>query len=510
MNTFKQNRKNRNGKRQHRERGVALIVALMALVLVAAITAGMIIMSTTETIVSANFRDEQAGFFAAKAGMEEARDRLGALRSAVPSLLPTVVPGAGGGVLYLVNPNAAYGESQANILTMYGDDEICKETQNPATGLVPCQTNTATGLTVATPGAWETTVLASPTYAPVGSPIPWKWARVNLKTNNQNNGLAANYNVNSVATDFSVVCWNGTNEYADAAYAAGACSNPSYLPVYEVTALAVTPTGTRRMVQIELAEQKFPFTAPGALTLDGLNDAFSSGSSSQWGSNGNDAAGCGQPVGTTNVHGIAVTDNNDMTNVDNGTKRAGNVTGSGTNMADGANIVNVSPGTGDGTLPLSMQSVSGLENLVSTIKADVTQPVINGPASGLSSPGTLASPQVIYVNGNLTISGNTVGYGILVVTGTLTITGTPNWNGIILVVGQGNFQTSGTAQYNGAVVVANTVNALGQPLANFGPATVDINGGGHGGIQYSSGCINMALRNFNVTYQEAAIRELMR
>jgi hypothetical protein len=62
--------------------------------------------------------------------------------------------------------------------------------------------------------------------------------------------------------------------------------------------------------------------------------------------------------------------------------------------------------------------------LVSTLKNDATQPVINGPASGLSNPGTVNNPQIIYVNGDLTITGNTTGYGILVVTGTLTIKGT--------------------------------------------------------------------------------------
>jgi len=37
---------------------------------------GMILMSNTETNVSANFRDEQTAYFAAKAGIEEIRDRL--------------------------------------------------------------------------------------------------------------------------------------------------------------------------------------------------------------------------------------------------------------------------------------------------------------------------------------------------------------------------------------------------------------------------------------------------
>jgi Tfp pilus assembly protein PilX len=504
MITFRQNRKIRNSNTKHRQRGVALIAALLTLVLIAAITAGMIILSTTETSISANFRDEQTAFFSSKAGMEEARDRLSAFRTA--NSLPTAVPGAAGGALYVVNPNAGNGETQNSILTTYGDDEICKETQATA---VPCANN-AMGQLVATPGNWETTTLASNVYLPpAGQVLPWKWVRVNLKLNNQNNAIAPSYNVNGNPADTSVVCWNGINEYADPLYAAGACSGTS-LPVYVVTALAVTPSGTRRMVQAELAEQKFPFTAPGALTLDGPGDVYSGGSSNQWGVSGSDAAGCGIATTGPAVHGIAVTDQPNTTTVDLGTKRPGNITGSGTNMPSGANIVDVSMSTGDKTLPPSMQTVSNLQQLVSTLKADATQPVINGPASGLANPGTQVNPQIIYVNGDLNISGNTVGYGVLVVTGNLTISGTPNWNGIILVVGKGNFTTSGTAQYNGAVVVANTLDALGHPLATFGPSTVTVNGGGHGGFQYSSGCIAMATRQIAGTFMMTAIRELMR
>src|SRR5258708_12642949 len=58
------------------ERGVALVIALLVLLLITAVGMGMILMSNTETNVSANFRDEQTAYFAAKAGIEEERDRL--------------------------------------------------------------------------------------------------------------------------------------------------------------------------------------------------------------------------------------------------------------------------------------------------------------------------------------------------------------------------------------------------------------------------------------------------
>src|SRR5579862_2113446 len=45
------------------------------------------------------------------------------------------------------------------------------------------------------------------------------------------------------------------------------------------------------------------------------------------------------------------------------------------------------------------------------------------------------SPQSVYVNGDLTLSGNANDFGILVVTGTLTVKGTVQWNGLVIVAG---------------------------------------------------------------------------
>jgi len=133
---------NHHSKLSGRESGVALIAALITLLLIAAITAGMIILSTTETNISSNFRDEQLALFSAKAGIEEARDRMrtaaaNTLRAA--GTLPTTLPGNGTtGVLYILNPANSEtvtpaGSNPAN----YADDEICKETST-----VACTTGT--------------------------------------------------------------------------------------------------------------------------------------------------------------------------------------------------------------------------------------------------------------------------------------------------------------------------------------------------------------------------------
>jgi Tfp pilus assembly protein PilX len=159
-------------KRNTPEDGIALIVALLMLLLITAALMGMIMMSNTETNVSANFRDEQTAFFASKAGIEEVRDRMrSSATNSLSGFLPTTaLPGAPNGILYITNPAA--GETVTPWTTTgsantYPDDEICKE-------LLPCGVNL-------TAGTW-TSQSASTTYA--ATPIlPWKWVRVMAKAN---------------------------------------------------------------------------------------------------------------------------------------------------------------------------------------------------------------------------------------------------------------------------------------------------------------------------------------
>jgi Tfp pilus assembly protein PilX len=473
----------RNSK--NRQRGVALVAALITLLLISAITAGMIVLANTETNTSSNFRDEQRAFFAAKGGFEEVRDRLrlgatNTLRTA--GVLPTTLPGTANSVLYVLNPlNGQTVAPWTNNTANFADDEICKETTT-----ITCSSGLPSG------SGWYTTNTASTTYA--ASPVlDWKWVRINLKQNN----TIAPYYTNGASANVMQVCWNGTNEYADPL---AGCTAPN-LPIYVLTTLAVTPSGSRRMIQTEIAEDNLNFTAPSALTMDGTGDAFAGGNSANWAVSGIDQAGCGSATTGAPVHAIGVPDNADIPVVTAGANRPNKYTGSGGTTPDIANI--------SGTMPANLQTVSSLQTLMSTVQSNVTQPVLNGNVSGLSTPGTVTDPQIIFVNGNLTISGNTTGYGILAVNGSFNVSGSVTWNGLILVIGQGNFSTSGTPQYNGAIVVAKTLDALGNLLLTPGPgsASFQTNGGGNGGVQYSSGCIAMATHLS--TFHVVAIRELM-
>ena len=52
-----------NDFREH-ERGMALILSLLALLLISAVGLGLIYMSNTETSINSNYRDPQTAFFA--------------------------------------------------------------------------------------------------------------------------------------------------------------------------------------------------------------------------------------------------------------------------------------------------------------------------------------------------------------------------------------------------------------------------------------------------------------
>src|SRR5215469_6851353 len=105
--------------------GIALLTALFALLLLSAIAVSLVYVSSTETQVNYNYRNEQVAYFAAKAGIEEARDRM------MPSnanyfgaALPTAPPTATGGVLYMLNEGNNPGTVQPWVAgTTYVDDE---------------------------------------------------------------------------------------------------------------------------------------------------------------------------------------------------------------------------------------------------------------------------------------------------------------------------------------------------------------------------------------------------
>ncbi len=498
------------------ERGVALIVALMMLMLISAALMGMIMMSNTETNVSANFRDEQTAFFASKAGIEEVRDRLrsSATDSLSASIPTTAVPGTANGVLYVTNP--ASGETVTPWLTTgsnYPDDEICKEvgsTMCSGTPLVPVTPSSTTWYNhpTGTGGGGSSTYGATP-------PLVWKWVRVMAKINKSDTGATRVTSVDG-QTNNKRVCFTGTNEIATAA-ASCAAAGTNYLPVYELTALAVTSSGSRRMTQYEVSRTAFP-PMPGAMIFDGPNPTYGTPSSAAFGVSGADTAqgpnagvGCGaaanQPALGAYDNASATTLGSALTGPPN---RSSSYT-SNTPYVTTPAISNVNSALG----PLA--TVDGLTNLINAVTASAGGNVYG--ASPLPSPSTLnlgtnAAPVINVVQGPLSLGGS--GAGILLVTGDLTLVGGFSYNGIILVIGTGTVTKSGGGggTLNGSMFVANmyttaahsTLVALGSNNPP-GPPTINWSGGGNATFQYDSCWINSVSQSF--PYRIVAQRELI-
>lgn len=532
-------------KNVNSQKGFALLIAIFTLLLLTAIGAGMVALTNTDTSISANFRDEQTAYFAAKAGIEEVRDRFRSGPTAPNSLMGNAffltsnlaLPGEAGGALYITNPNTLTGEvvtPWATGTNVYTDDEICSEVSNVGGPVPTCTTLPGTG-------GWYSSTAASAAYKPASAgttgPLPWKWVRITAKTNLTSSGTSSTgstlNSVDGVLTDkYYRVCWNGASEVAIPR--ATSCPNypatPPYQPVYVITALAQTPSGSRRMVQAEAVMTNFP-SVPGPLVFDGPNPQFSTPSSNAFQVNANNAsapgntngpgASCpaGQPSeyalgGFDGTSGPPPTGSTGLLQTWANANRPDNYEGIGNpNGTTGtASVGNVGSQLG------SLTTVGGLQALTSEVTLIAgNEGNVYGNNPTISNFGTTANPQVNVVQGDLTLSGGLSGAGILLVTGTLTMNGNPNYDGLILVVGKGAVVKNGggNGTVDGAMLVANLYSGTPPTYGSLLPTTstpgvpvVNWNGGGNVQWNYDS-CWSTAMSQ-SLAWRIVAMREIIR
>jgi hypothetical protein len=474
--------------------GVALLMCMFALMLLAAVAMGLMFMSNTETNVNSNYRSEQQAYYGAKAGLEEMRDRMRWGNSyTIP--LPTVMPSTTttAGVTYILNPDDTSGVIQPwNASNKYFDDELCHENFSglgltAVTRDIPC--------TVAPSGTYYNTYTSLDPGTGTASALSYKWVRLTMKQNGTDNPYCVDTTCTTATLSYEACYDDVSNAQEVVPTLATACEsmNPPLRPVYMVTALAVNKTGSRRMVQAEVASVALP-PLPAAITFDGAAPIFGSPSSGSLRVQGDNANSCGPPgpnmpgLGAYNAQAVSSTSPPGILQQIPSNK-ANDYQGSSGSTPD---VQNVGP-TGLNMLgPLA--TVGGLQSLVTNITATADQ-VFPGGYSGSINLGTSNNPMVTVIQGNYNL-GNNSGAGLLLVTGTLTFSGNPNWNGIILVIGQGAINTGsggGNGQLNGGILVANLYNSAGAPLpASSAPGVPTINwrGGGTYNVNYDSCWIN--------------------
>lgn len=453
------------------------MIAIFSLMLISVIATSLILTAGTQTAVRSNYKSAMHAFYDAKAGLEEARGRLW---TGNPNTIANCVfPGNAnmpiGRVCYITNP--ANGETvDPTVLdpsNPYADFEYKDEWQHDVTAddVQP--------------------FIAS--VSPVGNiagPL-YKWVRITPRS-----GLSGKFNGDNTPLIFDGMNTNIAGTGAQ---------------VLTITSLAVTPYGSRRMVEYTVAPASLAAALPNfpsALTLAGNNVTFTGANKTGFSINGVDIDGQAPPPNTPppGVNAIGFTNNNDSSSSN---ILAGAVPASDYVSPSGSGSVAIGPVT----VPSLLQTPDGLDALAQAITASadkvVTGPVTQSNTSNIMPSGMSATnPMIVVVNGDLTFNGwRNTGYGILLVTGQFKYDPDASWYGIILVIGKGVFVSTqgGNGQINGAVLVANTRDSTGNLLNYLGPASFTQTGGGNG-IRYSSNSVKKA--QALLPYQVLSFREI--
>jgi hypothetical protein len=476
-----------SGPCRHRsEAGVALLIAIFVLMLISVTAIALIISSGTETALAGNYRSSASTYYAALAGLEEARGRL------IPTNpdylgLSVALPGPPfplGQVIYIKNP-------------LPGENVNPTDLGNPSTYPDTYYQSEFAGTPYATP----TQVQFANSVSPVplaGLPGPlYKWVRINAVTEQSLkldvDGQGSNNSTTPLYYDYACADTPGKP-------GPSLCLNhsPNAVQALEVTALAALPNGSQKLLQYIVAPVPLNLnfggppasnpSFPSALTLVGNSVNFAGPTSPSFNINGNDqfSVGACSPGAANAVYAIGYSNAGDSIPIPPG--YASHYFGLGTSSP------NVSYVSG---LP---QSPSGLDDLVKNITQSADA-VIQGPATQDDLPPTMSAsnPMTVVVNGDFSFNGSHGGgYGVLLVTGRFTYDPneyTATWRGLILVIGKGEFlsTTPGSGEIDGAVLVAKTRDASGNLLPTLGPASFIQTGGGLG-IYYSTCWLQAALR----------------
>jgi hypothetical protein len=504
----------RQFKHSRQQRGAALLIAIFTLLLVSVVAIALIVSSGTDSALASNYRTSASAYYASLAGIEEARGRLLG-SSANPIPLPASPMGLAQ-VVYIVNPlngETVAPENTSNAAT-YPDNEYFKEFG------VDVSTRIITKYTSVSPVA--------------GMPGPmFKWVRINALTEQSlgdaptgtgPTGVDVNGDgsVDSVTPLFFDPANMNASHNAMAPGLIEAIAPPATaVQALEITSYAVMPNGSQKLLQSVVRPLAvFPgLSTPGftaALTLAGNNVQFEGPGTSTFFIQGQDQ--CGTPSGMVPAIGYMRDPSSGDTSQPNivaGATPASNYTGMPNNppsppptTPSTGSIVNVSS-----TLNLNWTTPSGLEAVVQDITsgADV---VLSGPTTPSNFPSGMSAtnPMTIVVNGDLDMTGwHNTGYGLLLVTGTLKYDPDASWQGVVLVIGQGNFVStkSGTGGINGAVFIAKIRDAAGNLLASLGASSFSQTGSGSNlgyGVNYNSCLVQSAVGR--ITYKVISFREI--
>jgi len=454
-------------RKRQGEAGIALLIAIFILLLIGVVAIALIVSSGTESALAGNYRSSAGVYYAAVGGLEEVRARL---RSSDPNYLrktdPTFLPAPGtplpiGSLAYVLHPGP--NDTLANMLTTYPDTEY--DTEFGAGALAAAN---AAGSVQTAQSVWNRNPLNG---LPFPGPV-YKWVRINAVSEKS---MQLDVDADGLPDSITPLYYDNASRRLSNIGGASA-------EVLELTALAVLPNGSQKLVQYLVASQPLSLNFPAALALDGTNPKFTASPSPSFWVRGSDQGS----VGTCNptappLPAVGYTDASYSTaQFEQPTNSQGIPVGPSPTpdlRNNYTNGVTTNPDISAVTVSPNFSTVGDLNNLVQTIEqsADV---VVNGNATQTGGSGPMPSamsatnPMTVVINGDLTLSGwRQTGYGLLLVTGKFTYDPDAWWDGIILVIGKGNMYSHQdsftTTQIQGAVLIANTTGlASSQPPNN--------------------------------------------
>jgi hypothetical protein len=483
------------------EAGIALLISIFVLLLISVVAIALIVSSGTESALAGNYRNATGVYYAALAGLEEARGRLlpknsTAFTITAPTLLPPPgTPLAVGQPFYIINPAGGEIVAPWDPGSLYPDSEFNPEFTSSGYSLPNPSPSTSSLSTVAG--------IQGPTF---------KWVRIN----------AVSEKSLSLDVDNDGSQDPTTPVYYDGRLSKLTMSTSNTQQVFEITSLAVLPNGSQKLLQylVALVPVNFPqfptnqLSFPAALTIAGSSTngvAFSppTSNASYWVS-GVDLTSVPFCTAGPAIDAIGVFDNQDVTYVTSGGNGGVGIPGPMQNDYDGRpNPPNPRPDVVNaiayGSFPPALQTPSQLDAIAQTIiaNADAIAPPGGGNATGanltpllwsVSNPTGMSptNPLTVVVNGDLDLNGwHNTGYGLLLVTGNLNYDPDASWQGIVLVIGKGTVtgSRSGSGEFDGAFFVAKTRNSSGTllPDPDLGKASVIFSSSMGGvGIRYSS------------------------
>lgn len=263
---------------------------------------------------------------------------------------------------------------------------------------------------------------------------------------------------------------------------------PTYQPArVNIQLIGYGPRRSKKILNTMLLRSGLSgFQAPATITLRGSDGvpppplSFDTGDSNSVTYTGNDAAG------GAGISAFAVTAP-DVTPTLTGIQRPTQVQGPPVSVLGPTSPIAGVPPT---PMPDWLNTADSTRAFLADIKSDAisdSRYFTTKPAS--SSMGTTGSPVLTFVDGDVDLGPGNNGNGLLIVTGNLTMHGDTSFNGVIMVLGQGNVNRNGGGNglISGGIVIAKF-----DTTGGFQAPTFSTNGGGDSTIQYDSDAVRDA------------------